>query len=234
MFIHGGGWVTGDIDSHDTLCRRIAHEGNVRVVSVEYGLSPEHRFPVAVDDVVAAFRSVAARADDLQLDPQRIAVGGDSAGGNLSAVVALETRSDAVRPAVQLLIYPALDATCSFPSHRENGSHYYLTSSSIAWYTEHYLGGDTSLRTDPRVSPYLAPDLTGLPPAIVVIAGFDPLRDEAVAYAERLRAAGVDVDVQMADGLIHGFALMTGLSEAARLATTKMALTLGQRLRSAQ
>lgn len=232
LFIHGGGWVTGDIDTHDTLCRRLAHEAHIRVVSISYRLAPEHRFPTAADDAVAAFRALVLRAPELGIDPHRIAVGGDSAGGNLSAVVGLETRKDDVRPALQLLLYPALDATCSLPSHTTNSDNYYLTERSIAWYMDHYFRSDTSVKKNPRLSPLWETDVAGAPPALIVAAEFDPLRDEALAYAERLRAVNIPVDVQFCKGLIHGFSLMTALSPAAMDATLEMARALGKSLRA--
>lgn len=230
VYIHGGGWVTGDLDTHHTLCRRLALLGNIRVIAITYGLAPENRFPKAADDAVAAFRDVAARAGEFGIDSTRIGVGGDSAGGNLSAVVALETRGDAVRPRLQALLYPALDATCTLPSHTENGKNFYLTRESIDWYCHHYFRNEDALRKHPRVSPLHAPDVAGAAPALVVIAEFDPLRDEAIAYAKRLREAGVPVDERMAKGLIHGFALMTALSSAALEATEDMARAIGEAL----
>lgn len=231
LYIHGGGWVTGDIDTHDTLCRRIAVDARIRVVSISYRLAPEHRFPAAADDAVLAFRALVRRAGELGIDTSRIAVGGDSAGGNLSAVVGLETRKDDVRPALQLLLYPALDATCELPSHAANSQDYYLTERSIGWYMNHYFRSDASVKKNPRLSPLWEADVTGAPPALVYAAEFDPLRDEALAYAERLREVNIPADVHYCKGLIHGFALMTGLSPAAMKTTREMAKTLGDALR---
>jgi acetyl esterase len=230
LFLHGGGWVTGDLDTHDTLCRRIALLGKLRVVAVAPRLAPEHRFPAAVEDAIAAFRFVASSAKELGIDPARLGVGGDSAGGNLSAVVSLETRADDVRPALAVLIYPALDATCSQPSHRELGTGYLLTRESIAWYLGHYV--EPSRHRDPRVSPLWREDLAGAPRTLLAIAGFDPLRDEAERYAERLEAAGATVEVLRAPSLPHGFALMTGLAPVALAATEAIAKRTGELLQS--
>ena len=230
VFIHGGGWVTGDLDTHDTLCRRIALVGRLRVLSVAPRLAPEHRFPAAVEDSVAAFRAAAQNAAAFGIDPTRLGIGGDSAGGNLSAVVGLETRGDALRPALTVLIYPAVDATCSQPSHRRLGQGYLLTSDSIAWYLDHYIP-DRAQRRDPRISPLLAPDLAGAPPAIVAVAGFDPLVDEGERYADRLAEAGAEVEVLRSPSLPHGFVLMTGLVPAAMAATEEIARRAGERLR---
>jgi acetyl esterase len=223
VFVHGGGWVTGDLDTHDTLCRRLALVGGMRIVSIAPRMAPEYPFPAAIDDTLAAFRHIAKNAEAFGIDPERIGIGGDSAGGNLSALVGLETRSDDVKPALTVLVYPALDATCSDPSHRSLGSGYLLTADSIAWYLDHYLGEDRALRTSPRVSPLHCGDVAGAPPALVVNAGFDPLRDEAERYVERLRAAGTDVEILRYPALVHGFLLMTGLSAAARAATEDIA-----------
>jgi acetyl esterase len=216
VYIHGGGWVTGSVATHDGFCRRIAHGARVRVVSVEYRLAPEHRFPAALDDSLAATRWVLAHAEELGIDPSRVAVAGDSAGGNLSAVVARRTRGDARRPALQVLLYPALDATCSLPSHQTFGERYFLTREMCAWYYGHYLGDG-----DPRAadaSPLLAPEVSEVP-ALIYTAGFDPLRDEGRAYAERLRSAGTPVTYHELADTVHGFALMTGASATARDAT---------------
>lgn len=230
VFIHGGGWVVGDLDTHDTLCRRIALLGRLRVLSVAPRLAPEHPFPAAVLDSVAAFRFVAREASRFGLDPARLGIGGDSAGGNLSAVVGLATRGDAAKPKLTLLVYPAVDATCSMPSHTELAEGFFLTEESIRWYLSHYAGA--TLRTDPRLSPLHEADLRGAPPALVVIAGFDPLRDEGEAYAARLVAAGTPVEVLRSPSLPHGFALMTGLSARALVDTERFARRAGELLRS--
>jgi len=230
VFVHGGGWVTGDLDTHDTLCKRIALHAKIRVVAFEPRLAPEHPFPAAADDSVAAFRHVAAEAARYGIDPKRLGMGGDSAGGNLSAVVGLETRNDALRPKMTLLIYPAVDATCTMPSHAERGQGYLLTRESIAWYLGHYAGRQD--RKNPRLSPYFAETHAGAPPAIVVTAGFDPLRDEGVAYAKVLGDAGVQVELLEAPSMPHGFALMTALSPRALAETERFAVRTGELLRA--
>lgn len=230
VFFHGGGWVTGNLDTHDALCRRLALSGRLRVVAIDYRLAPEHPFPAAVDDAIAAFRWVAGEAESLGIDPLRIAVGGDSAGGNLSAVVSLRTRDDARRPALAALLYPALDGTCSSASHRDLGEGYFLTHQAITWYMNHYFGKDAATRLGPDASPLFVADLAGSPPTLVVSAAFDPLRDEAIAYAARLREAGVMVREDRVAGMIHGF-LNAGLSRAAREATERIAREIGQALR---
>ena len=232
VFVHGGGWVTGDLDTHDGLCRRLAITGRLRILSVAPRLAPEHPFPAPVEDSIAAFRHVAGRARELGFDPTRLGIGGDSAGGNLAAVVGLATREDAVRPKLTVLVYPAVDATCSHPSHRTNGRGYFLTEESIRWYLGHYLGPDEALRTNPRVSPFHAMDLRGAPDALVAVAGFDPLLDEGVRYAERLEEAGARVTLLRYDALPHGFTLMTRLSRASLAATLEIALRAGELLRA--
>ena len=229
LYVHGGGWVTGSVATHDGLCRLIASHATCRVVSVDYRLAPEHRFPAAVDDCVAAFRWLVENASACGIDRDRIGVAGDSAGGNLSAVVARRTEGDAVRPKVAILLYPALDATCALPSHASLGSRYFLTSEMIAWYYDHYLGkGDP---THPDASPLLAEPTTGVP-VHVYAAGFDPLRDEALAYAERLRSAGGLVVHRELSNMPHGFCLMAGASDAALRDTLQIAADIGEALRA--
>jgi len=236
VFIHGGGWVVGDLDTHDTLCRRLALEAQVRVLSVEPRLAPEHPFPAAVHDSLAAFRYAAREAAALGFDPGRLGVAGDSAGGNLSAVVGQLTRGDVVRPKLSLLIYPAVDATCSFASHRELGEGYFLTRESIAWYLDRYAGTTSqpghASRTDPLLSPLHTKDLAGAPPALEVVAGFDLLSDEGEAYAEKLIAAGVTAEVLRSPSLPHGFALMTGVCGRALRDTEHFARRAGELLRA--
>ncbi|TKD10313.1 alpha/beta hydrolase [Polyangium fumosum] len=222
LFFHGGGFVTGDLDTHDTFCRQLAVEGRVRVLAVDYRLAPEHRFPAAVDDAAAAFRDVAARAADFGVDPARIAVMGDSAGGNLSAVVSLKTRGEAHRPALQVLLYPALDATCAHRSHAVYANGWMLTKGMIDWYYDHYFGADLALRRHPDASPLLAPSVEGAPPALVFTAGFDPLRDEGAAYVERLTAAGVPARHVCHESMIHGFVLTGGFARACREETSRI------------
>ena len=211
VYLHGGGWVIGDLETHDSTVRRLVDGSGVVAVSVDYRLAPEHPFPAAVDDSLAAVRWVADNAGELGIDAARLAVGGDSAGGNLAAVVCQQLRDSGPRLAFQLLVYPATDGTLSHPSIDENGEGYFLTKDTMLWFRQHYLGdGD---RTDPRVSPLHAPDeaLVGLPPALVITAEYDPLRDEGEAYGERLRAAGVPTTVSRYDGVIHGFFAMGDL-----------------------
>jgi len=229
VYFHGGGWVIGDIASHDTICQRLAAGVAALVVSVDYRLAPEHPFPAAVDDCDAATRWVSARAAEFGGDPARLAVAGDSAGGNLAAVVAIHARDAGGPPiAYQLLIYPGTDMTCSLPSHTQNGKGYLLDSDTIGWFSDNYLA-----EADPRhpdASPLLADDLSGLPPALVVTAEFDPLRDEGEAYAERLRQAGVTVTTSRYDGMIHGFYGLDSVFDAAQRATRETVAALREGL----
>lgn len=219
VLFHGGGWVIGDLDTHDTLARTLAGSCDVVVLSVDYRLAPEHPFPAAVDDAAAAARWAAAHLAELG-GSDRLAVAGDSAGGNLSAVTAQTLRDEGIPLAGQLLLYPATDLTSELPSRAENGEGYYLDTATMEWFAAQYVGAvlDTpGLLEDPRLSPARG-DLAGLAPAVVVVAQFDPLRDEAAAYAEALRAAGVPTELRGFDGLIHGFLDMSQYSRAAQAA----------------
>ena len=226
VYYHGGGWVIGDLDTHDVLCRQLADEAHCVVVAVDYRMGPEHRFPAAPDDCLAATRWLQAQAGSLGLDATRFAVGGDSAGGNLAAVVALAWR-DAAEPvplAFQLLIYPATDMRAGAPSHTSNGQGYVLTSDTIAYFQSHYLGRDQL--GDWRASPLLAASLAGLPPALVLTAGFDPLRDEGRQYADALSAAGSTAQYICFERQIHGFITMGRVIDEANLAVGLCALAL--------
>jgi acetyl esterase len=219
LFFHGGGFVIGSLDSHDGPCRALAHMAKVVVVSVDYRLAPEDPFPAAVEDAVAAARWVLENASAVGVDPTAVALGGDSAGGNLAAVAALMLRGASRQPAFQLLIYPATDMTRSQASHRHFADGLMLTRRATDWFMENYLPS-SDLARDFRASPSFAADLSGLPPALVVCAGFDPLRDEGRVYAERMRASGVQVEYVCAEGLIHGFLHTAGvLQESARILT---------------
>jgi acetyl esterase len=226
VYLHGGGWVLGDLDTHDQPCRFLAQAAGVLVLSVEYRLAPEHPFPAAVDDCLAALRFAIHAADDLGADPPRVAVGGDSAGGNLAAAVArLALIDGGPAPAFQLLIYPVTDLSRKRESYRHFREGFFLTESQMDWYCEHYLP-DQESALDPRASPLLAPDLSGLPPAHVVTAGFDPLRDEGEDYADALRAAGVRVTHTRERGLCHGFVNAVALGRTSRPAVLEAAAVL--------
>lgn len=219
LFYHGGGWVVGDINSHDRLCRLLTKGANCIVVSVDYRLAPEHKYPAAPEDSYAALQWVAREAVSFGGDPSRIAVGGESAGGNLAAVVSLMAR-DRQGPAIcyQLLLYPVTDLTSlETQSYNDFATGHFLEKASMAWFIDHYLA-DPSDGTQPYASPLHAPDLTNLPPAAIMTAGFDVLRDEGDAYAVRLKAAGVPVFHKCYPGFIHGFYVMTGAIAAARTA----------------
>jgi acetyl esterase len=209
VYLHGGGWVTGSLDSHDGVCRALCARAPCVVVAVDYRLAPEHRFPAALDDAWAATAWVAEHAASIGGDPSRIAVGGDSAGGTLAAGVAFRARDHGLALALQLLVYPVTDHDLERRSYRENGSGYGLTKDAMRWFWSQYLGpgGDP---TDPEAAPLRARDLAGIAPALVLTVEYDPLRDEGDAYAERLRAAGVPVTHRRFDGLIHGVLRMPG------------------------
>ncbi len=224
VYFHGGGFVAGSLESHDSVCRALAIGAACRVLSVEYRLAPEHVFPAAADDAVAAFLHAVERATELGLDPARVAVGGDSAGGNISAGASLDLRAAARRPAAQLLIYPAIDMTMSSRSIQTLGEGFFLERATIEWFRNQYLPEGTDRRT-PRASPLFA-EVAGAPPAIVATAGFDPLRDEGIAYAKKLREAGVHVTEHVYGGLFHGFANATGGVPAARSAMNELARDL--------
>lgn len=217
VLFHGGGWVIGDLDTHDNTARSICRDCQAVVVSVAYRLAPEAPFPAAVDDAVAATRWAGERLADLGGD-HRLAVAGDSAGGNLAAVVAQQLRdSDGPALCAQLLVYPGTDVPGDYPSRTENAEGYFLDLDTMAWFLGHY-APDASVYGDPRVSPMRHPDLVGLPPAVVVTAELDPLRDEGEAFAGRLSEAGVPVEVRRFDGMIHGFLDMGAYSPGAQAA----------------
>lgn len=205
VFFHGGGWVICDLDTHDGHCRSLCNGAGCVVVSVDYRLAPEHKFPAAPEDCYAATQWVAAHAAEINGDPARLAIGGDSAGGNLTAVVAQMAR-DQGGPTLlfQLLIYPATDFTYTGPSLTENADGYFLTAEDMRWFSGYYLRGPED-RTNPLASPLLAADLSNLPPALVITAEFDPLRDEGEAYGQRLKQAGVPTTISRYPGMIHGF-----------------------------
>ena len=226
VYFHGGGFVVGGLRSHDAAVRELAHLAATAILAVEYRLAPEHKAPVAVDDAYGAYRWARANAEALEVDGERIGVGGDSAGGNLSALVSHRCRDRGERvPEVQLLIYPATDLTNASASHTTFGSGFLLERERIDWYLGHYLVDDEQ-RSKPEVSPLFAPRFDGLPPAILVTAGFDPLRDEGAAYAEKLRGAGVPVTYRCERGLVHGFFNMSGVVSAARAANEAIAADL--------
>ena len=214
VYFHGGGWVIGDLDTHDGICRQLANLGRCRVVAVDYRLGPEHRFPAAVDDAVAAWCWVMAHAAALGMDPACIAVAGDSAGGNLAAVVALLARDGlAPPPCLQVLIYPATDLRCDSPSYARFTAGVTLTAEAMLWFRDHYLGPDGD-PADWRASPLLA-DLAGAAPAFVLTAGYDPLCDEGVAYATALDTAGVQTMHLHLPTQVHGFLTMNRIISSA-------------------
>jgi acetyl esterase/lipase len=223
VFFHGGGWTVGGLDTHDGPCRFLATHSGAAVLSVAYRLTPEHPFPAAVEDAVASFRWAVSQAAQLGIDPQRIAVGGDSAGGNLAAGVCLLTHGDTgQKPAMQVLLYPATDAVGSYASRATFATGFLLTKADMEWFERHYLPPGVD-RADPTISVLRAASHSGLPPAYVTTAGFDPLRDEGEAYAKRLQEAGVSTTLKRHPGLIHGFANLTAISPVANGAMRELA-----------
>jgi acetyl esterase len=220
VFFHGGGFVIGDIETHDDQARLICRDGEMVVVSVDYRLAPEDRFPAGYEDCLAATRWAAANIDSLGGDASKLVVGGDSAGGNLSAVVAQTCRTEGPRLAAQFLIYPGIDFSPDgdYPSRVVNAEGYFLTAEDMLFFFDKYLPTDADV-ADPRLSPIRARDLAGVAPAVIGVAEFDPLRDEGLAYAKALADAGVDVTARRYDGMIHGFFGFTQLSAGAAEAT---------------
>jgi len=227
VFFHGGGFVIGDLESHDGLCRSLTNGAGCVTVAVDYRLAPEAKFPAAVEDCYAATRWVAENAAQLNADPNRLAVAGDSAGGNLSAVISVMAR-DQKGPSIvfQLLIYPATDITCSAPSHKTN-TEYVLTPADIRWFMGHYLRNDDD-RRNPLASPTFTTSFKGLPPALIITAEFDPLRDEAEDYGQKLRAAGVPVQVSRYEGMVHGFVSMADMLDKGKQGAAEAAAALKQ------
>jgi acetyl esterase len=223
VYFHGGGFVLGGLETHDEPCRLLAKHAGCQVLSVAYRLAPEHPFPAAVEDAVAAFRWAVAHASGLGADPARVAVAGDSAGATLAAVVCQLTAREAARPAAQLLVYPPTDHGTPRASHQMFDLGYLLTMVDREAFYALYLGETGADPNQPRISPLRAPSLAGLPPALVVIAGYDILRDEGRAYAEALRAAGTPCQVQEEPSLAHGFINLTGTCPAAHRAVVAMA-----------
>jgi acetyl esterase len=229
IFFHGGGWVLGDLESHDILCRRLANAGQCAVLAVDYRLAPENKFPAAIDDAIAATAWLFENAASLQVDPRRVAIGGDSAGANLAAVVAHEAR-DAGAPAIrfQLLIYPAVELGFAHASHQLKEDALPVLGETMIWFRDHYLDSPSD-RADWRASPLLAKTFSGLPPAYILTAGYDPLADEGRAYAEKLAGGGAAVEHRHYAGQIHGF-----LTMGVNFPTTASALNeIGTALRQA-
>jgi len=227
-YFHGGGWVQGDLETHHGLCARLAQHADALVVGVDYRLAPEHKFPAAVEDCLAAYQWLRKHARELGGDPARVAVAGDSAGGNLSAVVSQLTAPSS--PTCQALIYPAVDFSYETESHRDMEHGHIIPRDRVLWYTEQYLR-DEQDKADLRASPLRAPRLAGQPPTFIVTAGFDPLRDEGEAYARALRDAGVRVDYVCYGGMVHGFAPMGRLIDAGNRAVSHIAASLREALR---
>jgi acetyl esterase len=229
-YFHGGGWVQGDLETHHGLCARLARHAGALVVAVDYRLAPEHKFPAAVDDCLAAYRWLRTKGRDLGADTTKVAVAGDSAGGNLSAVVSQLAASSGVPvPTCQVLIYPAVDFSLDTESHRELADGHVIPRDRILWYMEQYLKGEAD-KADLRASPLRAPSLKGQPPAMIVTAGFDPLRDEGRAYGDRLREAGVDVVHREYTGQIHAFVSLTKAIPQGMACTLEIAEFLRRRL----
>jgi acetyl esterase len=229
-YFHGGGWVQGDLETHHGLCARLARHGGVLVVAVDYRLAPEHKFPAAVEDCLAAYRWLRAHGRDVGADPGRVAVAGDSAGGNLSAVVSqLAAGGGTPVPTCQVLIYPAVDFSTETDSHREMVDGHVIPRDRIMWYGEQYLRSEAD-KADLRASPLRAPSLAGQPPALIVTAGFDPLRDEGRAYGDRLREAGVDVVYREYPGQIHAFVSLAKAIPQGLACTLEVAEYLRKRL----
>ena len=221
VFYHGGGQVIGSIDTHDDLCRQLCRAGGVHVLSVDYRLAPEHKAPAGSHDAYAAYLWAREHAAELGADPQRVAVGGDSAGANLAALLSLRARDDREpAPALQLLLYPVTDYQAQTRSRTLFSRGFFLTKRDIEWFNDRFLGSVDA--ADPSVSPLLAEDLSGLAPALVVTAGFDPLRDEGRCYADAMRAAGVPVDYREFGSLVHGFANFFPLGGASATATAEV------------
>lgn len=232
LYFHGGGWTIGDLDTHDIVCRTLANRAHCAVVAVDYRMGPEQRFPAAVEDCVAATRWVAEHGGALEIDAARIAVGGDSAGGNLATVVALTLR-DAGGPALafQALVYPATDQRMDSASHASFGEGYLLTRDNMLWFRDNYLRPEQY--DDWRASPLRAADLARLPPAHIITAGYDPLVDEGRAYSDRLVAAGVPVLYECFEGMAHGFLTMGGVVAAANHALYRLGQSLAQAFKPA-
>jgi acetyl esterase len=225
IYIHGGGFWAGDLDTHEPTCRLLAGEGACRVIAVDYRLAPEHKFPAAVEDAFAATRWIEANATRLGIDANRVAVGGDSAGGNLAAVVCqLAKEQGGPKIAFQLLLFPVTQLGSSFPSMQEFATGYLLEKEPLDYCYKGYAGGADY--SDLRLSPLLAKDFSGLPPTFVTLAGCDPLHDEGLAYAEKLRAAGVDVTVADYPGLLHCFTHMQAVFPQAHEALAAAAKAL--------
>ncbi len=225
VFYHGGGWTIGDLDTHDALCRLTCRDADMHVLSVDYRLAPEHRAPAAVDDAYAAFRWAHEHAADLGAIPDKVAVGGDSAGGNLAAIVSQLARDEnpqGPQPVLQWLIYPRTDFTAQTRSLTLFAEGFLLTKADMDWFEAQYLGDSGIEPTDPRVSPLLADTLSGLPPALIATAGFDPLRDEGDRYAAALQEAGTHVDLRSMRSLTHGFANLFPLGGGSAVATTEL------------
>lgn len=223
VFYHGGGWVIGDLDTVDVPCRLLTNRANCVVVSVDYRLAPEHKFPAAADDAYAAAKWVVENGPSIQVDSSRVAVGGDSAGGNLAAVVSLLARDkNEIDLAYQLLIYPVTNYSYETVSYRDNADGYLLTKDSMVWFWDHYLR-DAEDGKNPYASPLRTEDLSNLPPTLVITAEFDPLRDEGEDYAQRLKEAGVQVEETRYNGMIHGFFWMPGALEQGMQAVNQAA-----------
>jgi acetyl esterase len=229
LYFHGGGWVMGSLEGYDLVHRYFCARTGCALVAVDYRLAPEHKFPAGIDDAVAAFRWLSREATELGMDPARLVVAGDSAGGNIAAVLAQLVRGEATLPCLQWLMFPATDLAADTPSHASCGEGFLLTRADMEWFRGLYLN-DLAEAADPRVSPARAPDLAGLPPALIFTAGFDPLRDEGQAYANKLAAAGVKTIHREFDSLIHGFVGMRGALQAAARAMDDMVAGLRHEL----